>query len=193
MDGCLRRWRHAPGQPRRTCRCRSPQCHGSHVRNPRQRPTRRNRDLTEVRVRAGNAPRKCWGCRHFVPLACRDCRRQSAASGAQGSVERRGSSSRVLTVSSVSGNSRRSGPHVPPRRKERRAPGDSSAGGSATSARRRSASSNSTTSGCGTRSAGRCSTAKRALGHRHCRTSAAVRAGRLCGRRKRSSCAAGRR
>lgn len=40
------------------------------------------------------------------------------------------------------------------------AQGDSSAGGSATSSRRRSAISSSTTSGCGTTSAGRCSTAE---------------------------------
>ena len=53
----------------------------------------------------------------------------------------------------------RSRPHVLPRRKEKaRAQGDSSAGGSATSSRRRFASSYSTTSGCGTTSAGRCST-----------------------------------
>src|SRR6266581_4579245 len=51
---------------------------------------------------------------------------------------------------------------VRPRRKERaRAQGGSSAGGSATSSRRRFASSYSTTSGCGTTSAGRCSTADR--------------------------------
>ena len=54
----------------------------------------------------------------------------------------------------------RSRPHVLPRRKERaREQGDSSAGGSATSSQRRFASSYSTTSGCGTTSAGRCSTA----------------------------------
>src|SRR6266566_9677648 len=58
----------------------------------------------------------------------------------------------------------RSRPHVLPRRKERaRAQGGSSAGGSATSSRRRFASSYSTTSGCGTASAGRCSTADRLL------------------------------
>src|SRR2546428_877770 len=58
----------------------------------------------------------------------------------------------------------RSRPRVRPRRKERaRAQGDSSAGGSATSSRRRFASSYSTTSGCGTTSAGRCSTAERAI------------------------------
>src|SRR5437870_4497692 len=57
----------------------------------------------------------------------------------------------------------RSRPHVLHRRKERaRAQGDSSAGGSATSSRRRFASSYSTTSGCGTTSAGRCSTAESA-------------------------------
>src|SRR5438105_12704878 len=57
----------------------------------------------------------------------------------------------------------RSRPHVLPRRKERaRAQGGSSAGGSATSSRRRFASSYSTTSGCGTTSAGRCSTAESA-------------------------------
>src|SRR5256714_15657297 len=51
---------------------------------------------------------------------------------------------------------------VLPRRQERaRAQGGSSAGGSATSSRRRFASSYSTTSGCGTTSAGRCSTADR--------------------------------
>ena len=58
----------------------------------------------------------------------------------------------------------RSRPHVLPRRKARvRAQGDSSAGGSATSSRRRFASSYLTTSGCGTTSAGRCSTAERGL------------------------------
>src|SRR5207245_4316414 len=63
----------------------------------------------------------------------------------------------------------RSRPHVLPRRKERaRAQGDSSAGGSATSSRRRFASSYSTTSGCGTTSAGRCSTAESASGRQHC-------------------------
>ena len=64
----------------------------------------------------------------------------------------------------------RSRPHVPPRLKERtRAQGASSAGGSATSSRRRSASSYSTTSGCGTTSAGRCSTTNSASppGPRH--------------------------
>ena len=67
----------------------------------------------------------------------------------------------------------RSRPHVLPRRKERaRAQGDSSAGGSATSSRRRFASSYSTTSGCGTTSAGRCSTAESASGRQHCPTSA---------------------
>jgi hypothetical protein len=71
----------------------------------------------------------------------------------------------------------RSRPHVPPRRKERaRAQGDSSAGGSASSSERRSASSYSTTSGCGTTSAGRCSTARRASGRQHCPRSASVRA-----------------
>src|SRR6266699_977164 len=60
----------------------------------------------------------------------------------------------------------RSRPHVLPRRKERaRAQGGSSAGGSATSSRRRFASSYSTTSGCGTTSVGRCSTAESASGH----------------------------
>ena len=56
--------------------------------------------------------------------------------------------------------------HVLPRRKERaRAQGGSSAGGSATSSRKRFASSYSTTSGCGTTSAGRRSTAESASGH----------------------------
>src|SRR5258706_36774 len=60
----------------------------------------------------------------------------------------------------------RSRPHVLPRRKERaRAQGGSSAGGSATSSQRRFASSYSTTSGCGTTSVGRCSTAESASGH----------------------------
>jgi len=59
----------------------------------------------------------------------------------------------------------RSRPHVLLRRKEgARAQGDSSAGGSATSSRRRFASSYSTTSGCGTISAGRRSTAESASG-----------------------------
>src|SRR5947208_10138038 len=60
----------------------------------------------------------------------------------------------------------RSRPHVLPPRKERaRAQGGSSAGGSATRSRRRFASSYSTTSGCGTTSVGRCSTAESASGH----------------------------
>src|SRR5918999_1457104 len=60
-----------------------------------------------------------------------------------------------------------------PRRKGReRAQGDSSAGGSATSSRRRFVSSYSTTSGCGTTSAGRCSTAESASGRQRCPTSA---------------------
>jgi len=47
------------------------------------------------------------------------------------------------------------------------AQGDSSASGSVTSSRRRFASSFLTTSGCGTRSAGRCLTAERASGREH--------------------------
>src|SRR5512143_2512776 len=63
----------------------------------------------------------------------------------------------------------RSRPRGLPRVKERAsAQGDSSADGSATSYRRRFASSYSTTSGCGTRSAGRCSTAESASGRQHC-------------------------
>ena len=54
----------------------------------------------------------------------------------------------------------RSRPYAPPRRPARRTPGAGlSAGGSGTSSRRRFASSSSMTSGCGTRSAGRSSTA----------------------------------
>ncbi len=71
----------------------------------------------------------------------------------------------------------RSRPHVLPRRKERaRAQGESSAGGSASSSRRRFAISYSTTSGCGTTSAGRCSTAESTPGRQHCTTSASVSA-----------------
>jgi hypothetical protein len=70
----------------------------------------------------------------------------------------------------------RSRPHVLPRRKARaRAQGDSSAAGSATSSRRRFASSYSTTSGCGTTSAGRCSTAESASGRQPCPIGAWVR------------------
>jgi hypothetical protein len=56
-----------------------------------------------------------------------------------------------------------------PRRHQAKAtpPGESSASGSVTSCRRPFASSYLTTSGCGTTSAGRCSTAKNASGHRH--------------------------
>jgi hypothetical protein len=57
----------------------------------------------------------------------------------------------------------RSRPHVLPRRKARVRPqGESSANGSVTNSRRRFASSYLMTRGCGTTSAGRCSTAERA-------------------------------
>ena len=62
----------------------------------------------------------------------------------------------------------RSRQHVLPRRKARARPqGDLSAGGSVTSSRRQSASSYLTTSGCGTRSAGQCSTAERTSAPQH--------------------------
>ena len=107
--------------------------------------------MTEARSAGGHAmaAARDLGGRHAMPRTPPARRRSSHTSRRTSSVRPR----------------MRSRPHVPPRRKERaRAQGDSSAGGSATSSRRRSASSYSTTSGCGTTSAGRSSTAKCASG-----------------------------
>jgi hypothetical protein len=94
--------------------------------------------------------------------AARDCVEQH---GMLHTLRARPGPSRTSLHTSLVQLPMRSRPHVLPRRRVRARPQDDvSAGGSVTSSRKRFASSYLTTSGCGTRSAGQCSTADRTWG-----------------------------